>query len=339
MNTTFLNACFAKKTSHTPVWYMRQAGRYLPQYQKIKGSTNILDIVRNPALATQITLLPVDILNVDAAVLYADIMVPLLGIDVDLEIVESIGPVIKHPVASLNDVKKLRVLEPSQDISYLLETIKLVKKELNGKVPLIGFSAAPFTLASYLIEGKPTRDFVKTKSFMYGETKAWQLLMEKLSNLIIVYLNAQVAAGIQAIQLFDSWVGCLSENDYREFVLPYTSKIFAALNETSLPRIHFGTNTAALLKDFSSVNCEVISIDWRMPLATAWEQIGYEKGIQGNLDPAILFADFSFIKKRVDELFATLPKREGYIFNLGHGVLPRTPIENIKRLTDYVHQK
>jgi len=337
MNTTFLDACNSKKTSYTPVWYMRQAGRYLPQYKKLKGTKNILDIVKVPELAAQICMQPVDILNVDAAVLYADIMIPLLGIGVDLEIIESIGPVINQPLTSLQDVKKLRDLDSEQDIPYLLKTIKMLRKEL--KVPLIGFSAAPFTLASYLIEGKPSIDFVKTKTFINTQPESWKLLMEKLSDLIIVYLISQVNAGIQAIQIFDSWVGCLSEEDYQNFVLPYSKKIFSSLQESSVPLIHFGTNTAGMLKTFSSVDCDVVSVDWRMPLAKAWKEIGYDKAIQGNLDPAALLSDFSSIKKRVDFLFNSLPKKEGYVFNLGHGVLPSTPVKNILRLTEYIHTK
>ncbi|HXT84807.1 MAG TPA: uroporphyrinogen decarboxylase [Verrucomicrobiae bacterium] len=337
MKTTFLDACLKKRTSYTPVWYMRQAGRYLPEYKKLKAERNILDIVQMPELAAQITMQPVDILHVDAAVLYADIMIPLLGIEVDLEIIESIGPVIKSPLKNLADVKKLRDLQPMQDIPYLFETIKILRNEL--KVPLIGFSAAPFTLASYLIEGKPSRDFIKTKTFMYTQPKAWKLLMSKLSDLIIVYLNSQVDAGIQAIQLFDSWVGCLSEEDYRYFVLPYSKKIFTALQKSQIPLIHFGTNTAGMLKTFSSVDCDVVSIDWRIPIAKAWEQIGYTKAVQGNLDPIILLSDFPTIKKRVDILFGSLPKKEGYIFNLGHGVSPSTPVKNILKLTEYIHSK
>ncbi len=339
MNTIFIDACFRKKTSYTPVWYMRQAGRYLPEYKKLKRKKNILDIVKTPELAAQITLQPVDILGVDAAVLYADIMIPLLGIGVDLEIVESIGPVIKQPLQTLNDVKKLRKLEPLDDIPYLLQTISLLRKDL--KVPLIGFSAAPFTLASYLIEGKPTRDFIKTKSFMYTNSEAWKLLMEKLSEMIIVYLQSQITAGVQVIQLFDSWVGCLSDEDYQRYVLPYSKQIFARLKSANKknPFIHFGTNTAGMLQSFASVDCDVVSIDWRMSISKAWKEIGYTKAIQGNLDPVLLLGEFDLIKKRVDEIFASLPQKEGYIFNLGHGVLPQTSVENLKRLTDYVHSK
>lgn len=339
MNTTFLDACLGKKTAYTPVWYMRQAGRYLPEYRMVKGLRNILDIVRTPELAARIALQPVDILGVDAAILYADIMIPLLGIGVDLAIVESIGPVIHRPLTTLQSVEKLRELEPDEDIPYLLETIGLLKKELENKVPLIGFSAAPFTLASYLLEGKPSKDFYKTKSFMYTNTNAWHLLMQKLSNMISIYLQSQVTAGIQAIQLFDSWIGCLSEQDYVDYVLPYSQRIFKSLQNTNVPLIHFGTNTAGMLKTFASVDCDVVGIDWRMPLDKAWREIGFEKSIQGNLDPALLSADFSLIQKRVDHIFTSLPHYGGYIFNLGHGMPPTASVDNVKRLTEYIHSK
>lgn len=336
MNITFLDACYGKKTMYTPVWYMRQAGRYLPEYRKLKETYNILDIVKTPELAAKVSLQPIDILDVDAAILFADIMIPLLGSGVDLEIVEHIGPVIKHPIKSLSDVKKIGKLNPEENTPYLLETIKILRNEL--KIPLIGFSAAPFTLASYLIEGKPTRDFLKTKSFIYTNTPAWELLMQKLSDMIIVYLQSQVNAGVQALQLFDSWVGCLSEKDYQEYVLPHTKRVFESIDQT-IPSVHFGTNTAGFLTSFSSVTCNVISVDWRISIDKAWKEIGYDKAIQGNLDPALLLGDFSLIKRRVDEIFASLPKREGYIFNLGHGVLPVTPVENLRKLTEYIHTK
>lgn len=339
MNTTFLDACFNKKTSYTPVWYMRQAGRYLPEYRKLKEKHTILDIIKTPELATKVSLQPIEILAVDAAILFADIMVPLIGIRIDLEIIENIGPVIKYPIQSVQDVQKFRPLIPQQDIPYLLETITILKKELHNKVPLIGFSAAPFTLASYLIEGKPTRNFIKTKAFMYTETVAWNLLMEKLTDMIIVYLKSQVDAGVQALQLFDSWVGSLSEYDYSVYVLPHTKRIFEALKGDTVPFIHFGTNTAGLLETIASVPCDVISIDWRISIAKAWKEINYTKALQGNLDPVVLFSDFSLIQKQVDSIFSELPKREGYIFNLGHGVLPCTPVENIQRLTEYVHTR
>lgn len=339
MNTTFLDACFSKRTSHTPVWYMRQAGRYLPEYRKLKEKHTILDIVRTPELAAKVSLQPIDILGVDAAILFADIMIPLVGIGVDLDIVEHIGPVIKNPIRTNQDVKKLRKLQPDEDIPYLLDTITILKKELQTKVPLIGFSAAPFTLASYLIEGKPTRDFLQTKLFMYTNQKAWHALMKKLTDLIIVYLKSQVATGVNALQLFDSWVGALSENDYKTFVLPYSKQIFESLKSQKIPLIHFGTNTAGMLSSFAEVSCDVVSVDWRISIDKAWKEINYTKAIQGNLDPALLLSDFSIIRKQVDTIFSSLPKRDGYIFNLGHGVLQQTPVENLKRLTEYVHKK
>lgn len=337
MNNTFLDACYGKKTSYTPIWFMRQAGRYLPEYRKIKGEKNILDIVRTPELAAQIALQPVDILGVDAAILYADIMIPLLGIGIDLEIVENIGPVIHSPLKRLEDVKELRVLSPQTDIPYLLETIKILRGEL--EVPLIGFSAAPFTLASYLVEGKPSRDFMKIKSLMYGKKETWTMLMEKLTDLIIVYLQAQAEAGIQAIQLFDSWVGALAEDDYNEYVLPYSKKIFAALRSTNLPLIHFGTNTAGMLESFASVDCDVVGVDWRISLDKAWQRVGLKKSLQGNLDPVLLTSEWEVVKRYVDHMFEILPKKEGYIFNLGHGIVPATPVENAKRLVEYIHTK
>lgn len=339
MNTTFLDACFSKRTSHTPVWYMRQAGRYLPEYRKLKEKHTILDIVRTPELAAKVSLQPIDVLGVDAAILFADIMIPLIGIGVDLDIVEHIGPVIKNPIRTNQDVKKLRKLQPREDIPYLLDTITILKKELQTKVPLIGFSAAPFTLASYLIEGKPTRDFLQTKLFMYTNQKAWHALMKKLTDLIIVYLKSQVATGVNALQLFDSWVGALSENDYKTFVLPYSKQIFESLKSEKMPLIHFGTNTAGMLSSFADVSCDVVSVDWRISIDKAWKEINYTKAIQGNLDPALLLSDFSIIRKQVDTIFSSLPKRDGYIFNLGHGVLQQTPVENLKRLTEYVHKK
>jgi uroporphyrinogen decarboxylase len=339
MNKTFLDACFSKKTSYTPVWYMRQAGRYLPEYRKLKETYTITDIIKNPELATKVSLQPIDILGVDAAILFADIMIPLIGIEFDLDIVENIGPVMKKPISSIQEVNKLRMLEPEEDIPYLLETIKILNKELKNRVPLIGFSGAPFTLASYMIEGKPTRDFIKTKTFMYTQTETWDLLMGKLTDMIITYLKAQVASGVQALQLFDSWIGSLSEQDYQTYVLPYTKRIFAELKSDTVPFLHFGTNTAGMLSSFSSVDCTGVSVDWRISIPKAWEQIGHEKSIQGNLDPVVLFADFSVIKKHVDDIFDSLPQKKGYIFNLGHGVLQGTPVANLQRLTDYVQSK
>lgn len=315
---------------------MRQAGRYLPGYRKLKEKYTILDMIRNPEMAAKVCISPIDILGVDAAILFADIMTPLIGIGIDLKIVDDIGPVITEPFTSEYNLNKIRRLHPEEDIPYLLKTIRILKKEL--KVPLIGFSGAPFTLASYLIEGAPSRDFVKTKFLMYNYPSIWHKLMERLTETIIVYLKYQVKGGVDALQLFDSWVGWLNTTDYKEYVFPYTQKICIELSNPRIPLIHFGVNTASLLSTFSHLTCNVIGVDFRVDISYAWKEIGLKKAVQGNLDPALLLADFPLIKKRVDELFDSLPKREGFIFNLGHGVIKDTPVDNLKRLTEYVHQ-
>ncbi len=247
---------------------------------------------------------------------------------------------IAHPIKDAADVAKLRDIDPA-DLAYLAKTISLILENLHGAVPLIGFSGAPFTLASYLIEGKPSRDFTKTKLFMHSQPQAWASLMDVLTKNITAYLDVQTRAGIQAAQLFDSWVGCLSAQDYAELVLPYSRKNFTALGAAKIPRIHFGVNTTAFLEDFASVDAEVVGVDWRMPLARAWQKIGGQnaRAIQGNLDPVLLLGDLSIAKKKVDEIFASLETTTGFIFNLGHGVLPETPYENVIKLTEYVHGK
>lgn len=338
--SVFVQACRQEKTPYIPIWFMRQAGRSFPEYRKLKETYDILTIVKTPELAAKVALMPVDTLHVDAAILFADIMTLLLAMDVDLEIVEGVGPVINSPVKSNKDIEKLTPIDPEKDLPFIQETIRLIQTELKGKAPLIGFSGAPFTLASYLIEGKPSREFIKTKSFMYTNPRAWERLMTKLTDATIVYLSYQVASGVQVIQLFDSWAGYLSEVDYSTDVLPHSKRIFAELKRLHphVPLIHFGTNTAAFLDPFASVDCDVVGIDWRMSIAQAWEHIG-NKAIQGNLDPVVLLSDFAIVKQQVDILFDSLPKREGYIFNVGHGVLPDTPVETLKRLVEYVHEK
>jgi uroporphyrinogen decarboxylase len=336
--TPFIAACLRQPAAHTPVWYMRQAGRCLPEYRALKEKHNILTLARTPELATEISLMPIHRFGVDAAILFADIMLPLIGMGVDLEIVETIGPVIADPIKDERDVAKLRGIDPA-DFEYLTKTIRMIKRELAGKIPLIGFSGAPFTLASYLIEGKPTRDFIKTKQMMYGDPAAWSKLMRKLTDVVIDYLKLQTDAGVDAIQIFDSWVGCLSKEDYVAHVLPYSRELFAAIDATKTPRIHFGTNTTAFLEEFASVECEVVGVDWRLSLDDAWKKIGAGKAIQGNLDPIVVLGDFDLVKQKVDDIFARLPRKQGFIFNLGHGVLPDTPYENLIKLTEYVHAK
>lgn len=312
---------------------MRQAGRSLPGYRELRKKYDVLTLARTPELAAQISMEPIGLLGVDAAILFADIMLLPLAMGVDLKIVDAVGPVIDKPIETADDVKALAVFDPAQT-EYLRETIKILRGQLN--VPLIGFSGAPFTLASYLIEGKPTRQWIKTKRFMMEQPDAWNDLMKKLSDAIVAYLSLQIDAGAQTVQLFDSWVGCLSPADYRTYVLPHVQYIFAALKAKNIPRIHFGTDTGGLLADFANVDCEVISLDWRVDLGHAKTLIG-NKAMQGNLDPVVLLGTEAAIRANVDHIIASVPSRQGFIFNLGHGVLPETDDKKIKYLVDYIH--
>lgn len=334
-NDTFLKACRSEPTNYTPVWFMRQAGRSLPGYRQLRKKYGVLEIAQTPELAAQVSLEPVDRLGVDAAILFADIMLLPLAMGIDLKIVDAVGPVIDKPISNKQDVTRLKLFDPAS-IEYLQQTIKILRSEL--KVPLIGFSGAPFTLASYLIEGEPSRKWIKTKCFMYEQKEAWNQLMETLSDAIIQYLSTQIDAGAQAVQLFDSWVGCLAATDYREYVLPHVQRIFEELKAKNVPRIHFGTDTAAMLKDFANVDCEVVSLDWRVDLSEAKKLIG-NKAMQGNLDPALLLTEQQNIENKVDQLFDSLSSRQGFIFNLGHGVLPETNDVKLKQLVEYVHAK
>jgi uroporphyrinogen decarboxylase len=334
-NDTFLRACRSLPTERVPVWFMRQAGRSLPGYRALRRDHDVLSLARTPELAARVSLEPVELLGVDAAILFADIMLLPIAMGAGVRIEESVGPVVDAPIKNIDDINALRPFE-RKDVAYLKETIGILRSKL--EVPLIGFSGAPFTLASYLIEGRPTRQWIKTKRFMLEEREAWDRLMEILSEAIIDYLSVQIDAGAQAVQLFDSWAGCLSPSDYRAYVLPYVQKIFRALATTGVPRIHFGTDTGAMLADFANVDCEVIGVDWRIDLPLAKKIVG-TKALQGNLDPAVLLCDWDIVKEKVDALFASLPSREGYIFNLGHGMLPETDDIQIKKLVEYVHGK
>lgn len=333
----FLRAARHEVTERTPVWFMRQAGRVLSEYREIRKKWTLLDICRNPELCTEVTMQPVRRFNVDAAIMFADIMLPLMGVGVDLELVDNVGPVIKSPIRDAAGLNVLRAIEPEQDIPFVLETIRLVRKELNGRIPLIGFSGAPFTLAAYLVEGKPSRDFVETKTMMYSAPDVWHALMERLTSIMIPYLEAQVRAGVDALQLFDSWVGCLSPADYESFVRPYSQRIFAALASLGRPFIHFGTNTATLLDQMKDDGGSIIGVDWRIPLDVAWERIGYDRGIQGNLDPLTLLGPPTVIAEGAKSVLHKAAGRPGHIFNLGHGLYPETPVDNILRLIDVVH--
>jgi uroporphyrinogen decarboxylase len=334
-NDTFLKACRSEPTDHIPVWFMRQAGRSLPGYRELRKTYDVITLTQTPELAAQVSREPVERLGVDAAILFADIMLLPIALGVDLQIVDSVGPVINNPITNINGINALRPFDRA-NIAYLEKTIGILRETL--EVPVIGFSAAPFTIASYLIEGSPTRNWVKTKRFMLEHSDDWDHLMSVLSNAIIGYLSAQVDAGAQAVQIFDSWVGCLSPEDYRMYVLPHVQRIFSAIKPKGVPRIHFGTDTAGMLADFSNVDAEVIGLDWRIDLAAAKKIIG-AKAMQGNLDPVAMLADERVVKAKIDRMVGSLPSRDGFIFNLGHGVMPESNDVQLKNIVEYIHGK
>jgi len=321
-----------------PVWFMRQAGRSLPEYRKIRESYDLFTICQNPELCAEVTLQPVRRLGVDGAVLFADIMLPVaFGLGVELQLVDGVGPVVEHPVRAQADIDRLQLRSAVEAVPFVLETIKLLRRQLDPSVAVIGFSGAPFTLAGYLIEGKPSRDFLTTKAMMYTEPALWDALMTRLSRLVLEYVLAQVEAGAQLVQIFDSWVGALSPSDYRRYVLPHTSGIFSALQRVGAPSIHFGTGTAGILSLMREAGGDVIGVDWRVDLGEAWRVIGYDRGIQGNLDPALLLGPWPVVEDGARRVIEAAGGRPGHIFNLGHGVLPNSPVEHLQRLVEYVH--
>jgi uroporphyrinogen decarboxylase len=321
-----------------PVWFMRQAGRSLPEYRKIRDSYDLFAICQNPELCAEVTLQPVRRLGVDGAVLFADIMLPVaFGLGVELQLVDGVGPVVEKPIRSMADIDRLQARTPGEAVPFVLETIKLLRHELDPSVAVIGFSGAPFTLAGYLIEGKPSRDFLITKTMMYAEPGLWEALMKRLSALVLEYLLAQIAAGAQLVQLFDSWVGCLSPADYRRYVLPHVAGIFSGLQRAGAPSIHFGTGTSGILSLMREAGGDVIGVDWRVDLGEAWRVVGHDRGIQGNLDPALLLGPWPVIEDGARRVIEAAGGRPGHIFNLGHGVLPASPIEHLQRLVEFVH--
>lgn len=332
----FLDACRGKDVDTTPIWMMRQAGRSLPRYRALREGHSFLDMIKRPELMAEITLLPLEEFEVDAAVMFADITLVLASLGVSFEIVESVGPVIADPIRTRAQVDRLERIPVAESTPTVLESIRLVRRELDGVVPVIGFAGAPFTLASYLVEGKPSREFTATKTLMFSEPETWHALMDRLTTLIIEYLEEQISAGAQAIQLFDSWLGALGPGDVRRYVLPYTRRIFEALALHDVPRISFGTGTASLLGCMADADPDVIGVDWRVDIDTAWETIG-PRGIQGNLDPAVLLAPPEVVVARATEVLDRVGGRNGHVFNLGHGVLPGTPVDNLKLLVDTVH--
>jgi len=332
----FLDAANRRPVDVTPVWLMRQAGRSLPEYRKLRERWTLVDIVAQPELCAEVTLQPVRRLGVDAAVMFADIMLPLRGMGVEFELVENVGPVIARPISSAADIESLVVPAGEEAAPQVIAAVRQVVAQ--SPVPVIAFSGAPFTLASYLIEGRPSRDFARVKAFMYSEPEAFDRLLSKLAATMVGYLQAQVVAGASAVQLFDSWVGALAVDDYEARVLPHTRAIFEALASAGVPRIHFGTDTAGMLESIASTGPDVVSLDWRVPLDAGWKRVGHEHGVQGNLDPAVLLGPAELVRERARDILRSAGGRPGHIFNLGHGVLPSTPLENLQVLVETVHE-
>jgi len=337
MNGRFLAACHRAPVDATPVWFMRQAGRYMAEYRAIRKKYSLLEIVQQPELAAEVTLQPVRTFNVDAAILFADILLPLQPMGVDFEFSKGDGPVIHHPVRTQTDVEALRPLQPDETLAHVMDAIRLLRSEL-GTTPLIGFSATPFTVASYMIEGGASRDYKITKLMMYSAPEIWHTFMDKLSTALAEYLTAQIRAGTQAVQMFDSWVGVLSPMDYETFVLPYSKKVLDAAQATGVPVIHFGTGTATLLPLMRQAGGDVLGLDWRVPLDQGWQAVGHDRAVQGNLDPVALFAPIPEMKKRIHDVLSRAEGRPGHIFNVGHGILQHTPEDNVKAAVEIVHE-
>lgn len=337
MNDRFLKACRREAVDCTPVWFMRQAGRYMPEYQKIRTRHSILEVCKTPELAAEVTLQPIERFPLDAAIIFADILLPLEAMGLSLEFAEGEGPVIHNPVRDRTGVDRLRVTDGA-GLAYVADAVREARRALHDRVPLIGFAGAPFTLASYAIEGGGSRNYILTKQFMYREPEAWHRLLDKLAREVTGYLRQQIREGAQAIQLFDSWVGCLSPNDYAEYVLPHVQVIFEGLKRENVPLIHFGTGTSTLLRLMRDAGGTVIGLDWRVPLDEGWAMLGPEVAVQGNLDPVALFAPFGEIERRVEDILRRAGGRPGHIFNLGHGILPGTPMEHVAAAIDMVHK-
>jgi uroporphyrinogen decarboxylase len=331
-----VRACRREPVQRTPVWFMRQAGRSLPEYRALRERYGLFDIVGEPELCAEVTLQPVRAHGVDAAVMFADIMFPVIGMGVEVDLVENVGPVIRRPVETAADVERLRVPDPEEVVPSILEAVRLVREELEPERAVIGFCGGPFTVAGYLVEGKPTRDFLRVKTLMYREPEVWHALADKLAETFAAYVAAKVRAGADVIQLFDSWVGALSPADYEEFVAPYSARILEAVD---VPTIHFGTGTAALLGAMAEAGGDVIGLDWRIELDRGWAEAGEDRGVQGNLDPALLLAPRERLEAGALDVLARAAGRPGHVFNLGHGVLPDTDPADLRRLVELVHER
>jgi uroporphyrinogen decarboxylase len=338
-NDRFLRACRRETVDATPVWFMRQAGRYMPEYRAVRRHHSLLEICKTPALAAEVTLQPIERLDVDAAILFADILLPVEPLGVGLEFVKGDGPVVRRPVRSAEDIERLREFDVATDLGYVAESVKRIARDLAGRVPLIGFAGGPFTVASYMIEGGSSRSFLLTKKLMYGDPQAWNRLMSRVAGVTLDYLRMQVAAGADAVQLFDSWVGVLSPADYRRFVQAHSQAVLEPLTASGVPVIHFGTQTSTLLGDMRRAGGSVIGLDWRIDLREGWDLLGGDVAVQGNLDPARLFAPWPELACTARELLARVAGRRGHVFNLGHGILPETPVEALVDLVRLVREE
>lgn len=332
-----MRACRREAVEYTPIWLMRQAGRYMQEYRDVRSRVGFLELCKTPALAAEVTVTAAERLGVDAAIIFADILLPLEPMGLQLEFTKGDGPVIHNPVRSAADVDRLHELEEVGALEFVFEAIRQTRRALRDDLPLIGFAGAPFTLASYIVEGGSSKNYLHTKSLMYNDSGAWHAMMSLISRALIKYLKAQVAAGAQALQLFDSWVGCLNPDDYRQYVLPHTSNVIAGI-DSETPVIHFGTGTGELLKLISEAGGNVIGIDWRVRLDEGWERIGHDKAVMGNLDPVALFANREHLRAQAKTILDQAGGRPGHIFNLGHGILPETPVENVIALVEMVHE-
>jgi uroporphyrinogen decarboxylase len=336
-HSPFMKACRLEPVQCTPIWFMRQAGRYMREYRDVRSKTTFLELCKTPALAAEVTVTAAERLGVDAAIIFADILLILEPMGIDLEFTQGEGPVIHNPVRSAADVERLSEVESVGSLDFVFEAIRLTRRTLKSDIPLIGFSGAPFTLASYMTEGGGSKNYVNTKNLMYSDAGAWHSMMSLIARGLTRYLNAQIEAGAQALQIFDSWVGCLSPDDYKEFVLPHTKEVIQGIQQ-GVPVIHFGTGTASLLELMSEAGGQVIGLDWRVRLDEGWKRIGSDKGVMGNLDPVTLFASTDVLRAQARRILEQAKGRPGHIFNLGHGILPETPVENVIALVDMVHE-
>jgi uroporphyrinogen decarboxylase len=332
----FVKACKSQPVDRTPVWFMRQAGRYMPEYRAVRKQYSLIEICKRPEVAADVTITAAETLNVDAAIIFADLLLPLEVMGLPFHFSPGEGPVIEKPIRDQADISRLRT-DRAADLGYVADAVRLVCKHFESRLPVIGFCGAPFTLASYMIEGGGSRNYVNTKKMMYSSTAAWEQLMGKLVSVASEYAAEQVRAGADVIQIFDSWVGCLSVDDYRRYVLPRTTELVKTLRKSGVPIIYFGTDSATLLSSMKQTGAEVIGLDWRIPLDEGWNAVG-SGAVQGNLDPVLLFADWKEIKPRAEEILRRSAGRPGHIFNLGHGILPETPVENVKALARFVQE-